>query len=71
MMLPTLYRQPANSLRDAREDHAICLRLAASYRVRIARGEPAVRQQHAWALAHCRMLRSRFSDLSEPRAPPV
>ncbi|MDR7039864.1 hypothetical protein J2X36_004642 [Methylobacterium sp. BE186] len=70
MLQPLPFRVPAVRLRDAREDHATCLRLAASYRIRISRGEPAVREQHAWALAHCRTLRARFADLSEPRASP-
>ncbi|MDR7038934.1 hypothetical protein J2X36_003706 [Methylobacterium sp. BE186] len=70
MMLALPHRSPAVRLRDAREDHATCLRLAASYRLRISRGEPAVREQHAWALAHCRTLRARFTGLTEPRASP-
>ncbi|GEP04821.1 hypothetical protein [Methylobacterium oxalidis] len=71
MMLPLPQRLPAVRLRGAREDHAICLRLAASCRLRISRGEPALREQHGWAIAHCRTLRAGFSDPSEPRAPPV
>ncbi len=79
-MLPLPYRSPIDPrafverstndrLRHAREDHAVCLRLAASYRIRIARGEPGQREQHAWALGHARTLRARFAELSAPRAP--
>lgn len=70
-MLPLPLRAPADRLRHAREDHAACLRLAALYRLRIARGERGQREQHAWALAHCRVLRARFADLTAPRAPPA
>ncbi|MGU3537734.1 hypothetical protein [Methylobacterium sp. A54F] len=65
-MLPLPLRAPADRLRHAREDHAICLRLAASYRQRTARGERGLTEQHAWALAHCKALRGRFSDFSRP-----
>ncbi|AWN43576.1 hypothetical protein [Methylobacterium durans] len=33
-------------------------------RLRITRGEPNLHEQHAWALARCRVLRSRFAELS-------
>ena len=69
-MLPLPFRTPTDRLRHAREDHAVCLRLAASYRIRVARGEPDQREQHAWALDHARTLRARFADLSQPRASP-
>ena len=36
--LPITHRSPAQRLVHAREDHAACLRLAASYRVRMSRG---------------------------------
>ena len=69
--LPILHRSPAQRLVHAREDHAVCLRLAASYRVRMSRGERGLREQHAWALDHARTLRTRFGSLSQPRASPT
>lgn len=44
-----------------RQEHAVCLRLAASYRVRISRGERGLRPQHAWALDRARTLRERLA----------
>ena len=43
-MAADLIRSPAVRLLHARQDHAICLRLAASYRLRIAAGETDQRE---------------------------
>lgn len=61
--VPLVLRTPTQRLVHAREDHERCLRLAASYRVRLARGETEMRELHAWALGHARILRTRFLDL--------
>ena len=61
--LPLILRAPTQRLVHAREDHERCLRLAASYRLRLGRGETEMRERHAWALNHARVLRCRFSDL--------
>lgn len=61
--LPLVLRSPTQRLAHAREDHATCLVLAASYRVRLIRadGDPAdLRQRHTWAIDHARTLRTRF-----------
>ena len=69
--LPLPWRTPTERLLHARQDHAVCLRLAAFYRVCLARGEDEARERHAWALGHARVLRSRFPHaLSSPRASP-
>lgn len=68
--VPLVLRTPTERLLHAREDHERCLRLAASYRVRLARGELEMRELHTWALDHARKLRCRFAgDLSAPRVP--
>lgn len=69
-MRPLPIRSPAVRLLHARQDHAICLRLAASYRVRIAAGETDQREAHAWALGLARRWRMLAVELSEARAPP-
>lgn len=67
--VPLIHRSPTDRLHHAREDHESCLRLAASYRVRLSRGDPEMRELHAWALGHARTLRIRFSGaLSAPQA---
>lgn len=67
--LPIVHRTPTDRLHHAREDHERCLRLAASYRVRLARGETEMRELHKWALNHARTLRQRFAGvLSAPQA---
>lgn len=61
--LPLVLRSPTQRLAHARQDHATCLVLAASYRVRLSRadGDPAdLRQRHMWAIDHARTLRTRF-----------
>ena len=60
-------RSPAVRLLHARQDHAICLRLAASYRQRIAAGETNQRETHAWALGNARRWRLVAAELSETR----
>ena len=69
-MAPNLIRSPAVRLLHARQDHAICLRLAASYRLRVAAGETDQREAHAWALALARRWRLVATELSQPRPPP-
>ena len=69
-MAADLIRSPAVRLLHARQDHAICLRLAASYRLRIAAGETDQREAHAWALALARRWRLVATELSQPRPPP-
>lgn len=65
-------RPPALQLRHARQDHAVCLRLAASYRTRLLRGEPDLAERHAEVIEHARRLRRRFAGLSlEARAAPI
>ena len=67
--IPLVRRTPTDRLLHAREDHERCLRLAASYRVRLARGETEMRELHAWAIGHARILRARFPGaLSTPQA---
>jgi hypothetical protein len=67
--VPLVHRTPTDRLLHAREDHERCLRLAASYRARLARGETEMRELHMWALNHARMLRRRFAGaLSTPQA---
>lgn len=61
--LPLLWRTPTQRLVNAREDHERCLQLAASYRVRLSRGEYGVRGMHDWAIGHARTLRLRFPGL--------
>lgn len=58
--IPLPFRAPAVRLVHAREDHARCLALAAAYRVRLSRGDLAMRGMHEWALRHARTLRLRF-----------
>ena len=70
-MAADLIRSPAVRLLHARQDHAICLRLAASYRVRIAAGETDQREAHAWALGLARRWRLAANELSQPRASPA
>lgn len=60
---PAILRSEVERLRHAREDHAKCLRTAAHYRHRMARGERGLRPVHDWALNHCRVLRRRFPTL--------
>ncbi|TXM64447.1 hypothetical protein FV226_26515 [Methylobacterium sp. WL12] len=69
-MVSDLIRSPAVRLLHARQDHAICLRLAASYRLRIAAGETDQRAAHAWALGLARRWRLLASELSQPCALP-
>ena len=69
-MAPRLIRSPAVRLLQARQDHATCLRLAASYRVRIAAGERDQIPAHAWALGLARRWRLAANELSQPRASP-
>ncbi|CAA2157061.1 hypothetical protein MBRA_02479 [Methylobacterium brachiatum] len=67
--VPLVHRTPTDRLLHAREDHERCLRLAASYRLRLAHGELEMREQHTWALNHARTLRMRFAGiLSAPQA---
>ena len=70
-MAADLIRPPAVRLLHARQDHAICLRLAASYRHRIAAGETDQREAHAWALSLARRWRLVANELSQPRASPT
>ncbi|MCJ2111233.1 hypothetical protein MKK64_08525 [Methylobacterium sp. E-025] len=51
-MASDLIRSPTVRLLHARQDHAICLRLAASYRHRIAAGETAERADNVCALSN-------------------
>jgi hypothetical protein len=62
-MLHPLVRTPAQRLLDARQDHAKCLRLAAWYRVNLARGDRTMLARHSWALGQARKLRGRFPGL--------
>jgi hypothetical protein len=58
---PVLDHNPAQQrLVYAREDHARCLQLAASYRLRLSYGERGVRELHDWAIGHARILRQRY-----------
>ncbi|MFK5600625.1 hypothetical protein ACFZ8E_27135 [Methylobacterium sp. HMF5984] len=66
-MAATLIRPPVVRLLHARQDHATCLRLAASYRQRIAAGETDQREAHAWALGNARRWRLVAAELSEGR----
>ncbi|TXM63970.1 hypothetical protein [Methylobacterium sp. WL120] len=66
-MAADLIRSPAVRLLHARQDHAICLRLAASYRHRIAAGERDQLAAHAWALGLARRWRLVATELSEAR----
>ena len=63
-MAADLIRSPAVRLLHARQDHATCLRLAASYRVRIAASERDQIAAHAWALGNARRLRLIAAELS-------
>ena len=66
-MADDLIRSPAVRLLHARQDHAICLGLAASYRRRIAAGETDQRKAHAWALGLARHWRLVAAELSGVR----
>ncbi|MCJ2103957.1 hypothetical protein MKK70_00865 [Methylobacterium sp. E-041] len=66
-MASDLIRSPTVRLLHARQDHAICLRLAASYRHRIAAGETDQRAAHVWALSNARRWRLVAAELSETR----
>ena len=66
-MAADLIRSPAIRLLHARQDHAVCLRLAASYRHRIAAGETDQREAHAWALGLARRWRLVATELNEAR----
>ncbi|MCJ2121016.1 hypothetical protein [Methylobacterium sp. J-077] len=70
--VPLVLRSPTQRLAHARQDHATCLVLAASYRARLicADGDATdLRERHAWAIDHARTLRARFPGvLSAPRA---
>ncbi|MCJ2042423.1 hypothetical protein MKK55_26245 [Methylobacterium sp. J-059] len=70
-MAADLIRSPAVRLLHARQDHAICLRLAASYRVRLAAGETDQREAHAWALGLARRWRLTAAELSQSHPPPA
>lgn len=69
-MASAFIRSPAVRLLHARQDHATCLRLAASYRVRVAAGERDQLAAHAWALGLARRWRLVAAELSQPRASP-
>ena len=69
-MVSRLIRSPAVRLLHAQQDHATCLRLAASYRHRIAAGERDQLAAHAWALGLARRWRLAANELSQPRASP-
>ncbi|MCJ2111551.1 hypothetical protein MKK64_10125, partial [Methylobacterium sp. E-025] len=62
-----LIRSPADSLLQARTDHASCLGLATSSRHRIAAGETDKREDHAWALGNARRWSHLAAELSETR----
>ena len=70
-MPPLPIRSPTVRLLRARQDHAICLRLAAAYRLRIAAGETDQRAAHAWAISHARGLRLLAAELSKTRTSPA